>query len=133
MKKNFYVLLILLSGTFLFPETISACEKMPEESAEACKMDNAQDSEKTTSCDRDCCKKDNAKATSEQPHECDKDCNCQGNCHQVLTHFNFALSTITADLSCKVDFFLRKDNFYSSKTQPTSGFCSIWIPPNINS
>lgn len=132
MKKNFYVLFMLLSGVFLFPETTSACEKMPEESAEACEMDNAEDSEKITSCDRDCCKKaDGSEKASEQKHDCDG--SCQGNCHQVITHFNFVLPATISGISHNPDFFFRKDNFHTSKIQPSSGFYFIWTPPNINS
>lgn len=130
MMKSFYVLILLLIGTFLFPEAALACEKMPEESAEACEMNDAKDSEKTTSCDRDCCKKaDGFEKASEQKHDCDG--SCQGNCHQVLTHFNFALPTYVSDILRNPDFFFRKDNFHTLKTQPTSGFYFIWTPPNI--
>ena len=131
MKKSFYVLILLLLGTSLFCEGAMACEKMPEESAEPCKMDNAKDSEKATTCDRDCCKEaDSSEKATGQEHDCNG--SCQGNCHQITTHFNFALPTSNSDLSSVVGFFFRKDNFYSSKTQTSSGFYFIWTPPNIS-
>lgn len=123
---------MLLLGAFMFPEAILACEKMSEKSAEAFEIDNAKDSEKSTSCERYCCKKaDDSEKAAAQKHDCDG--SCQGNCHRVITHFNFALPTSIDDLSSIVNVFFSKDNFYSSKTQTTSGFYFIWIPPNIES
>lgn len=130
MKRNIYVLLTLLLGTFVFPNATSACEKMLEESANACEIDETKDSEKPNTCEKDCCKKgDGSKKVTEQKHDCDG--SCQGNCHQVLTHFNFALPTSVSDILHSFDFFLRKDNFYTLKTQTSSGFYFIWTPPNI--
>jgi hypothetical protein len=132
VKKKAYVFLVLLLGVFLLPEAVSACQKMSEGSAESCEMASSKDPKETSNCERACCKKeDGSEKTSEQKHDCDG--SCQGNCHQVVTHFNFALPTSSTGISYNADFFFRTDNFYATKTQTSSGFYFIWTPPNINS
>ncbi|MFB0908129.1 MAG: hypothetical protein QMB03_07595 [Spirosomataceae bacterium] len=129
MKKKAYVLLVLLLGIFIIPETVSACQKMSEEITESCEIDNSGNGEKQITCEKECCKKDDSEKASEQKHDCDG--SCQGNCHQVVTHFNFALPTSTADIKYNADLFFRKDNFCFLRTQISSGFYFIWTPPNI--
>lgn len=131
MKENFYVLLILFWGIFIFPKTVFACQTMAEESAESCEMNTSEDIQKQKTCDRACCKKEDPKETSEQKHDCDG--SCQGNCHQVVTYFSFALPIANVDILQTIGFLYRQDNFHTFKTHTSTGFYFIWTPPNINS
>jgi hypothetical protein len=131
MLKNLYVASFLFFGMLCFPGQVVACHEMAEKAKECCKHTTTQEIDDHKTCDRDCCKKDEPNQTSEQSRGCDG--SCQGNCHQVVTNFYFALPSISDGITHNANFLFRKDNFHASETHPSSGFYFIWTPPNINS
>ncbi len=121
MKKRLLIAIIILTiGFFIVPTSNYACEIKTEKSC--CKKENTQNTKK------DCCNDNNSK---------DKDNSCGGKCGHsnctstspvnlsIISYFDIEFKNIN------IDYYTKKSNFYYTKTFISSGFTSVWLPPNI--
>ncbi len=122
MIRTVYILLIAIFGFAFIPSVARACVVKTEKSC--CKKDKANQSEK-----KGCCKKSEA--------ESGKTTDCSGKCGEKnCLPPTFHLSVLTA-IYQENDYKLfsstaQKQKFSSIKTDLSSGFYSIWTPPNIS-
>lgn len=119
--NKFHILVIVLFGFLLMPSNSFACGTKTEKSC--CKKEITSKTEK-----KDCC---NGK------HSKDKDNSCGGKCGHSnctsSTSINFSLISFY-EIEFKnnnFDFSTKKPKFYHSETFISSGFTSVWLPPNI--
>ena len=121
MKRTLYIFFIAIFSNALLPSVAAACKVKVEKSC--CKM------EKTNSGEKDCCKKSDA-------HSKDK-ADCSGkygekSCLPSTFHFN-GLTTIYQENNFELfNSAAQKQKFSCIKTDLSSGFYSIWSPPNIS-
>ena len=121
MIRTIYILLIAIFGFALIPNTATACVVKTEKSC--CKK------EKTDASEKDCCKKSDA-------HSKDK-ADCSGKCGEkscLPSNFHFSvLTTIYQENNFELfNSSAQKQKFSCIKTDLSSGFYSIWTPPNIS-
>lgn len=123
MTNKFHILLIILTiGFFATPTLTYACGTNTNNTEKSCcKKDKSNKTEK-----KDCCKN----------HKSKNDGDCGGNCKHPscscpVVHYAFNLPFST-ELKTK-PFFAesKKLKFYDKETYLSSGFYSIWTPPNI--
>jgi len=121
MTKKVYILFIFVLGFALIPRISHACSSSSEKSC--CKKEN---SEKSIA--QGCCKK-------EKQHSNGND-NCGGtcgdkSCHCLAFHFSIMISIFQEGANNSVDFLHEKQIFSHLEINLSSGFYSIWTPPNI--
>lgn len=120
MKIRLHLLTIILTlGFFLLPKVNYACTTKSEKSC--CKKQEQAKSEK-----KDCCK--NKKST--------KNNNCGGKCgHSNCTTPVINLTILLQNhIEFKIDNYsisLEKHKINYTQIHPTSGYVTIWSPPNI--
>ena len=126
MIKKFYILLIIfILGSFAKPSMTYACGMSAAKTEKSCcKKKNAELNKKN-----DCCKNDKTSS-----HKNDDGCSgkCKNpSCKCPLVHFSYILTFFT-EVKTK-PFFAESERskFYDKKTYISSGFYSIWTPPNI--
>lgn len=126
MTKKFHILLIILTIGFLATPTLTyACGTKTTKTEKSCckKAKNEKDTKKN------CCKKSNPKGDKDN-NGCDGKCN-HSDCSCPTTHFAFSLP-FWAELRAKTYFAEnKKTKNYYNETYLSSGFYSIWTPPNI--
>lgn len=126
MTKKFHILLIILTLGFVATPTLTyACGTNSTKSEKSCcKKDKSDKGEK-----KDCCKKNKSKKDTSDDG-CDGKCNHKS-CTCSTTHFAFNLP-FSSEIKIKVFFDeSKKLKFYENETYLSSGFYSIWTPPNI--
>lgn len=121
MIKKFYILLIFILGFFLTPSMTFACGSKTEKSCCEKKISKKSDT-------KDCCKKN-----KQEPN--DKD-DCGGKCGSKSCHcpaFHFSIITSFSQENSNNTFSLSEEKQKISylETYLSSGFYSIWTPPNI--
>lgn len=121
MTKKIYILLILIFGFALTPNITFACGTNSEKSC--CKKENAKKSDK-----KDCCKKN-------KNHSNDKD-DCGGKCGDKTCHCpapncGLSIPAIFEISKNNYDFSDDKQKFHHFQLYLSSGYYSIWTPPNI--
>lgn len=122
MKKRLHIIIIILTiGFFLSPTLSYACGTKTEKSC--CKKETSSKTEK-----KDCCNN----------HSKDKNNSCGGKCgHRnctTSTSVNFSVISFN-EMEFKnnnFDFSEEKSKFYHPKTNLSSGFYNIWLPPVIS-
>lgn len=122
MKKRLRIIIIILTiGFFTLPTSSYACG---------------------TKSESDCCKKVTTSKTEKKECCCDKHSknkknNCDGKCgHKNCTTSSVNFSLISLNeieiINNNFDFSLEKSKFYNPKTNLSSGFYNIWLPPVIS-
>ena len=121
MKKLSYILLIIMLGSFFAPNNVHVCGG--ESVAKTC-----CDKEKSQPTEKKCYKKLEAEKTTK------KDCNGKCN-HQNCNISSVQSFVIVPDIfKIKYDFNLastKRNKFFDLKSDISSGFNFIWIPPAI--
>ena len=116
MIKKLYILLFFVLGFSIMPNIVSACGSETEETC--CKKENTSD----------CCKKDNSDSNEED--DCGGNCGDKS-CYCPTIHFNFITSIFQININKIFAFFEEKQQLTPTETYISSGFYSIWSPPNI--
>src|SRR5690606_33298235 len=121
MKRQYYILFIVLFGFFLTPTLSFACSNPTEKTEKACcEKENPTDQKK------DCCKKGHSQNNSDG-HDCD------GNFTHSLCHCpGFHCNVVFPSTSNEHIQFVLKQNFTDIEAYISSGFYSSWIPPKIS-
>lgn len=126
MTKKFHILLIILTlGFFATPTLTYACGTKSMKTEKSCckKIKTNKDNKK------DCCKNHKSKNDKDN-NGCDGKCN-NSNCSCPTTHFALALPFWT-ETRGKIYFAKsKKSKSDYNETYLSSGFVSIWTPPNI--
>ncbi|MGV9004330.1 hypothetical protein [Flavobacterium sp.] len=121
MQKKLHIYIIILTlGFFLLPNLNYGCGAKVEK--KCCKQETSSKIE-----NKECC---NGKDSNK------KDKPCGGKCgHSNCTASSVSLSIISPDEfkinASAFDFSTEKPKIYNSKTFISSGFTSVWSPPNI--
>lgn len=123
MTKSIYILLIAIFGFALIPSEATACVVKTEKSC--CKKDKVNQSE-----EKGCCEKS-------EIHSSNDNTDCSGKCGEkscLPSTFHFSvLTAIYQENDYKLfNSTAQKQKFSSIKTDLSSGFYSIWTPPNIS-
>ncbi len=136
LQKIFVLLLILLFGAFFTPKRALACKKINESSIkkDCCKKSLKENSKESatknlTTEKKSCCEKTiesvkNIKKSASQG-EC-SDCSCDNTCSNVALVIPFALG-----LEERIAFII-PSNYFDTKSYLSTGFLSVWTPPNIS-
>jgi hypothetical protein len=125
MTKKFHIFIaFVLIGFFLIPNgAVYACEK---EVVKSC-CNKEMSSSKTEK--KDCCKESNHSKNK------DKD-SCGGKCGHsncTVASANYTVLFLNEiKLSNNFDFSEKKQNYFHSQTNLSSGFYSIWLIPKIS-
>ncbi len=115
-------LLIIIFGFLLMPMYNYACDSKTEKTC--CEK---QVSFKPQ--EKNCC--DSTKDSDQENNSCGGKCghsNCTSTSSinsSVISYFDIEFKNINTD------FFMKKSNFYYTKTFISSGFTSVWLPPKI--
>lgn len=106
---------------FFLPTSVYACGTETEKSC--CKGEASSKTEK-----KDCC---NGKHSKDNNNGCSGKCG-HSNC-TTSTSINLSIISLNEILfkNNNFDFSTEKQKFYHSETLISSGFYSIWTPPNI--
>ena len=121
MAKKVRILLILLLGFFLIPSSAFACNSKPDKVC--CKKETPK-----KSCAKDCCKK--SKHSSKDKSGCNRDCS-NTSCQCPTSDFVFILPFLVEIANEKIELLNDRHFFLDIKPYLSSGFYSIWTPPNI--
>ncbi len=132
-KKFLILLLIVVFGGFLLPKQAFACKKKTEtiEVEKSCckktlKEKSKESPENNTTEKKTCCEKTlKSIKKSACKGECN-DCCCDNTCSNAALMLPFATETE------KLSFFIIPSNYFETKSYLSTGFISIWTPPNIH-
>ena len=127
MKKKVLLFLLIFSFGWLFTPSYSfACGNSSEKTGTSC-CDKKKSKASET---KDCCK-DSCSSQEENEDGCDGKCK-DTSCSCPSISYFFALP-VEAKLVFNDDaIFIEKKKSYFKNPYLSSGFQSIWIPPNIN-
>ncbi|MBC7845278.1 MAG: hypothetical protein H7Y10_02155 [Flavobacterium sp.] len=120
--NKFHILVLVILGFFLMPTATFACGS--HSGKNSCSKETSADMEKM-----DCCKKD--------PHSknnSNKGCNGKcghSNCVTTSNQYNVAYFDIKFTNNDFV-LFEKKQNYFNSETNLSSGFYSLWLIPKIS-
>ena len=120
MSKSIYILLIAVFGFALIPNLATACSVKTEKSC--CKT------EKTNSVEKDCCKKSDVH--SNKKTDCSGKCGGDS-CLPSASHVSVLSAIYPENTYAIFNFAAEKQSFAIVTAEPTSGFYSIWTPPNL--
>lgn len=120
MFKKFHIVTILLFlGFFLSPTFSYSCGIKTEKSS--CKKAIS-----TSTKAKDCC---NGKHLKDKKNNCGGKCG-HSNCTTSTVNFSL-LSSNDYNFNSNFNFYSKKVKFITTKTFISSGFTSLWSPPNI--
>jgi len=125
MTKRFHILILIVTiGFFLIPSLSYSCKMKSEKSC--CNKEMSSSSEKM-----DCCKKSNNSKTKDKEHEgaCNGKCG-HSNCTTSSVHFNVVFFEINYN-SYNFNFSEKKQNYFNTESNLSSGFTSVWLIPKI--
>ena len=115
-------LLIIVFGFLLVPMYNYACNSKVEKSC--CEKQLAAKSEQ-----KKCC--DSKKASDQESNSCGGKCG-HSNCTSASSVNLSLISYFDIEFkNTNIAFYAKKSNFYYIKTFISSGFTSVWLPPNI--
>lgn len=124
MSKKFYILLIILTlGFFALPTMTYACgtnSVKPEKLSYSPKKNNQ-------SIEKDCCKNHSSKKSEKG---CSGKCKNKS-CHCINSCYSFIYASVGLKNISKLFTDSSKQRFYHNESFLSSGFISIWTPPNI--
>lgn len=119
--KNLHIVLIVLFGFFLMPETTFACEQLDSNS---CSTEMS-----STTTNKDCCDKDSHSKSSKLN-------SCNGKCGHAFCS-NSSVNTIIDSFfqfemqRCSFNFSIEKQQFNQLLSFTSAGYSSIWLIPKI--
>ncbi len=120
--NKFHILVIVLLGFFLMPTVTFACGGHSEKNS--CNKETSASTEKM-----DCCKNDNH--SKNKNHDgCNGKCG-HSNCVTTSTQFSAVFFEIKFNNN-NFDFSEKNQNYFNSKANLSSGFCSLWLIPKIS-
>jgi len=127
MTKRFHIVLLIVTiGFFLIPTLTYSCEMKSKKSCCNKEM-SSSNTEKM-----DCCKNMNHSKSKDKDHEG----GCNGKCgHSNCTTSSVQFSVAFFEIKFKnnsFDFSEKKQNYFNSETNLSSGFHSIWLIPKIS-
>ena len=125
MTKSIYILLIFVLGFALTPSVALACGSKSEKCC-CCKKEK---SDTKHSKKQSCCKKEQSR--SENKGDCDGKCGDKS-CQCPPFDLGFSLPVLVEINHNNFYFSTEKQESYHTETHLSSGFYSIWSPPNIN-
>ena len=125
MAKSIYILLIFILGFALTPSVAMACGSKSEKCC-CCKKEK---SEPKHTKKQSCCKKD--QSHSEDKSDCGGNCGDKS-CKCPTSNFSLILPVLFEISYTNFDFSTEKQKFFPTETHLSSGFYSIWTPPNIS-
>lgn len=117
MTTKFYILLIVIFGFLLMPINTFACGTNSEKSCSSKEINSS-------SCKKECCQKKS------------KDKGCEGKCGKSTCSvktisFGLAFPFFDEISNNTIVFTFQKQQFFDMKTNVSSGFYNIWLPPVI--
>lgn len=117
MTTKFYIFLIVIFGFLMMPTDTFACGTKSEKSC--CKKEITK-----SSCKKECCQKKS------------KDKGCEGKCGKSTCSvktisFGIVIPLFDEITNNTIVVALQKSNFFDMKTNVSSGFYNIWLPPVI--
>jgi hypothetical protein len=121
MTKKIYISLILVFGFALTPNITFACGTKSEKSC--CKKNTSKKQSK-----KDCCKK--SKNHSNEKDDCGGKCGNKS-CQCPAPNLALTIPTFFEISNKNYDFSDEKQKFHHFQIFLSSGFYSIWTPPNI--
>lgn len=127
MAKKFHIVLLIVTiGFFLIPSSTYSCEMKTKKSC--CNKEMSSSANKKM----DCCKNSNHSKSKDKDHEggCNGKCG-HSNCTTSSIHFSVAFFEIKFKNN-SFDFSEKKQNYFNSETNLSSGFHSIWLIPKIS-
>ncbi|MFV8271324.1 hypothetical protein ACNQGP_15505 [Flavobacterium sp. GT2N3] len=120
--KKYHVLLIVLFGIFLIPNSSFACENNSSK--------HSSSKETSSKIDNDDCGKDDSHSKTKNHEGCrgkcsHSKCRCTTTCNSFVSinELNFNRNIF--------NFFSEKQNFYNYEISISSGFNSLWLIPKI--
>ena len=124
--KLFPILVMLIFGIFLMPQVTFACEMKSKKSC--CNKEMS-----TSNSDKmDCCKSVNKSNSNNNDHEG----GCNGKCgHSNCVTTSIQFSVVFFEIQFKNNNFAfseKKQNYFKSDTNLSSGFYSLWLIPKIS-
>ena len=123
MTKKIYIILICIFGFIFTPTVILACGSKPESEKSCCKKENKKETDT-----KDCCK--NKKHHSQDKDDCGGKCSDKS-CQCPTSNFSLTLPFYSENNNSVFYFSDEKHKFCHVEMHLSSGFYSIWIPPNI--
>jgi hypothetical protein len=129
MSKQVYIALIVVLGFLLMPILSHACSKKTTPSQQKTEQSSASNEESADDDKKDCCKK-----AGSQKGKTDKDCcgKCDdGSCSCSVLNLAFSFPFVTTLISNNLSYSIQKQKYAHIEIYLSSGFYSIWIPPNI--
>lgn len=124
MKKQVYILLLILFGFFTTPTASYACSSSSTNSEKTC---CSKKNSKTIK--KDCCKNKHSK-NQKDSKDCSGSCgNSSCSCPSISFGILFPFSE---QVQNPVLIVSKKQSFHYTNLYFSSGFCTIWLPPKIN-
>lgn len=121
MTKKYYILLLVLLGFFLIPSIGFACEM---KSGKSCCNKEVSNGDK-----KECCKND-SHSKNKKNEGCNGKC---GHSNCITSSYQFSLTFFEMKFkNNNFDFSEKKQNYFNSKTNISSGFYSLWLIPKIS-
>lgn len=120
--KKVHLLALVLLGFFLMPTAIFACGG--HSGKNSCSKETSANMGKM-----DCCQKD-GHSKNKSSHGCNGKCG-HSNCITTPTQFSAAFYNIQFNNN-DFAFLEKKQNYFNSKTNLSSGFYSLWLIPKIS-
>lgn len=118
--KKIRVIVLVLFGLFLMPNSTLACGMTSKKSS--CKTEMNSDN-----CKMKCCQK---KSKDRSSKGCDGKCG-KSTCQVQTVSFGAIVPQFSEIKLNNIFVFTSKQVFYNNKTNISSGFYFIWSPPNI--
>lgn len=120
MIRFYYIAVFALLGFFLTPTASYACSQKSNDTEMPCCKDDNSETEK-----KGCCQKND---TDNESNDCDGKCG-NSSCHCPTSAISFIVPDCTG-FSQRISHITKPTNYYGV-TYTSSGFYSIWTPPNI--
>ena len=125
MAIRIYILSFFILGFALISSAASACGSKPERRC-CCKKEK---SDTKQSKKQSCCKKE--QSHSENKDDCGGKCGDES-CQCPTLDLSFSLPVLVEMNHSSFYFSTEKQKSYHTETHLSSGFYSIWSPPNIS-
>lgn len=136
MTKQIYTWLIFILGFVLIPRLNYACGSNSEKCCQVSTLSTnclKQSSHKSDKKDLEklfCCKKNNHHSKDSQNHGCGGNCN-HSSCHCTPSNISFIVPFLLSIKNTNINLLVEKQKISHIEIYLTSGFYSIWTPPNI--
>ncbi len=134
-RAAFRLLIMLTLGFLATPTQTYACGSNSEKVEKSCEESPCCKKVKTNKTEKkDCCKKHTSNKSHSDKHQNHDSCGGKcghSSCHCPTFNFVFTLPFIAEITNNNFAISSKKQKFYHNETYLSSGFLSIWTPPNI--